>query len=67
MEAGRTIWGFPKIMAEFTVREGDRIGFSVSENGQLIAKMEFSRALPIPSFRSAAGAEDLHVRRRHPT
>lgn len=52
LEAGRTIWGFPKIMAEFTVREGDRFGFSVSENGQLIAKMEFGRALPIPSFRS---------------
>lgn len=52
MEAGRTIWGFPKIMAEFTIHDSDPFGFTVSENGQLIAKMEFGRALPIPSLRS---------------
>lgn len=52
LEAGRTIWGFPKIMAEFTVHEDDPFAFSVSENGQLIAVMEFGRALPIPSLRS---------------
>lgn len=51
LEAGRTIWGFPKIMAEFTI--GDKpFGFTVSEGGALIAGMEFARGLPIPSLRS---------------
>lgn len=52
MEAGRTIWGFPKIMADFTVEDSDPFRFTVGENGQLIATMEFSRALPIPSLGS---------------
>lgn len=52
MEAGRTIWGFPKIMADFSVHETDPFGFTVSENGTLIATMEFGRALPIPSLGS---------------
>ena len=51
LEAGRTIWGFPKIMADFTVRDAGRFGFEVSEGGSLIAGMEFSRAVPIPSLR----------------
>ena len=49
LEAGRTIWGFPKIMADFTVRDSGSFGFEVSENGSLIAAMEFGRAIPIPS------------------
>jgi len=52
LEAGRTIWGFPKIMADFTVHDGHPFAFDVGENGQMIARMEFGRALPIPSFRS---------------
>lgn len=55
LEAGRAIWGFPKIMADFTVRDGGghgAFGFSVSEGGSLIASMDFSRGLPIPSLRS---------------
>lgn len=52
LEAGRTIWGFPKIMADFTVREGHPFGFSVSEGGALIAGIEFGRALPVPSLGS---------------
>jgi hypothetical protein len=49
LEAGRSIWGFPKIMADFTVRETDTFDFDVSEDGQLIAGLEFSRGLPLPS------------------
>ena len=49
LEAGRTIWGFPKFMAEFTVRDADPFGFEVSENGSLIAAMEFSRGIAVPS------------------
>ena len=52
LEAGRAIWGFPKIMADFTVRDGKRFGFSVSEGGSLIAGMAFRRGLPIPALRS---------------
>ena len=52
LEAGRRIWGFPKIMAEFHVREGDPFAFDVSVDGSLIAAIEFSRGLPVPSLRS---------------
>jgi hypothetical protein len=49
LEAGRTIWGFPKIMADFTVRETPKFDFDVSENGKMIAGIEYSRGVPIPS------------------
>lgn len=49
LEAGRSIWGFPKIMADFTVRDGHPFGVEVSEGGALIAGMAFRRGLPIPS------------------
>ena len=48
LEAGRTIWGFPKIMAEFDIRDANPFSFSVSEGGSLIAGIEFKRGLPIP-------------------
>ncbi len=48
LEAGRTIWGFPKIMANFKVRAGNPFRFEVSEGGALIAGIEFSPGLPIP-------------------
>jgi hypothetical protein len=53
LEAGRTIWGFPKVMADFTVADANPFGFTVSEGGALIAGMEFKRGLPVPSLRSA--------------
>jgi len=49
LEAGQKIWGFPKIMADFTVRETPKFDFDVSENGRLIAGIEFDRGLPVPS------------------
>lgn len=52
LEAGRTIWGFPKIMADFTVRDANRFSFEVSEGGSMIASMEFDRGLPVPSGRA---------------
>ena len=45
LEAGRTIWGFPKVMADFTIRDGHQFGFDVSIDGQLVAGMEFRRGL----------------------
>ena len=48
LEAGQTIWGYPKVMADFTVREGRQFGFDVSIDGQLVAGMEFRPGLPVP-------------------
>lgn len=49
LEAGRTIWGVPKVLADFTIREGGRFGFDVSLDGQLAVGMEFQRGLRAPS------------------
>jgi hypothetical protein len=49
LEAGRKIWGFPKIMADFTVREGAQFGFDVAVEGSGIVRMDFAPGLPIPS------------------
>ena len=48
LEAGRQIWGYPKIMADFTVRDGNPFGFDVSVDGALIVKMAFGRGVPVP-------------------
>jgi hypothetical protein len=52
LEAGRTIWGFPKIMADFTVHDASPFSFEVREGGALIAGIEFGRGLPIPTLRN---------------
>jgi hypothetical protein len=49
LEAGRTIWGYPKVMADFTVREGHHFGFDVSIDGQFAVGMEFRPGLRVPS------------------
>jgi len=46
LEAGIKIWGYPKVLADFTVRESRRFGFDVSVDGQLVVGMEFRRGLP---------------------
>jgi hypothetical protein len=46
LEAGTKIWGYPKVMADFTIQEGRQFGFDVSVDGQLVAGMEFRRGLP---------------------
>jgi Acetoacetate decarboxylase (ADC) len=48
LEAGTTIWGFPKVMADFTIRDGRQFGFDLSIDGQLVVGMEFRPGLPIP-------------------
>jgi hypothetical protein len=50
LEAGRKIWGFPKIMADFNVSDGRRFGFDVSADGALIAGIDFQPGLPAPSL-----------------
>ena len=46
MEAGTKIWGYPKVMADFTIREGRQFGFDCSVDGQLVIGMDFRRGLP---------------------
>jgi hypothetical protein len=46
LEAGTKIWGYPKVMADFTVREGRQFGFDCRVDGQLVVDMEFGRGLP---------------------
>jgi hypothetical protein len=50
LEAGRNIWGFPKIMAQFAIRDSGGFGFDVSAEGARIAGIDFDRGLPIPSL-----------------
>jgi acetoacetate decarboxylase len=49
LEAGRTIWGFPKVMADFAIRDVRQFGFDASIDGQLVVGMEFQRGLAVPS------------------
>lgn len=58
LEAGRSIWGYPKVMADFTVRgaddpaavrDGGRFSFDVTIDGQFAVGMDFRPGLPVPS------------------
>ena len=50
MEAGRSIWGYPKVLADFSVRSPGRgLSFDVSINGRFAVGMDFGRGLPVPS------------------
>ncbi len=53
LEAGRRIWGFPKVMADFTVRETPKFDFELSIDGKLVAGIEFGRGMPLPSALTA--------------
>jgi hypothetical protein len=46
LEAGTKIWGYPKVMADFTIRDGRGFGFDCSVDGQLVIGMDFSPGLP---------------------
>jgi hypothetical protein len=61
LEAGRTIWGYPKVMADFRIREGRQFGFDVTIDGQLAVGMEFRPGLPVPSaFTSRAQVHNTY-------
>jgi hypothetical protein len=47
LEAGTRIWGYPKVMGDFTIREGRQFGFDLSIDGQFVIGMDFRRGLPI--------------------
>jgi hypothetical protein len=47
LEAGTKIWGYPKVMADFTIRDGRQFGFDLNIDGQHVLGMEFRGGLPI--------------------
>src|ERR1700742_1371338 len=47
LEAGTKIWGYPKVMSDFTIRDGRQFGFDLHIDGQLVLGMEFRPGLPI--------------------
>ena len=49
LEAGRSIWGYPKVIADFKVRTGRHFGFDVTIDGQFAVGMDFRPGLPVPS------------------
>lgn len=49
LEAGTKIWGYPKVMADFTIRDGHTYSFDVTIDGQFAVGMDFRRGLAIPS------------------
>ena len=48
LEAGTTIWGFPKVMADFTIRDGHQFSFDLTIDGQFALGMDFRPGLPVP-------------------
>ena len=58
LEAGTTIWGYPKVMADFTVRDDHQFGFDVSIDSQFAVGMEFRPGLRIPSRFSSRTQEN---------
>jgi hypothetical protein len=50
LEAGRSIWGYPKVMAEFVVRDGHHFGFDTIIDGQFAVGMDFAPGLRVPRF-----------------
>lgn len=49
LEAGRSIWGYPKVMADFAIRDGKNFGFDVTIDGQFAVGMDFRPGFPVPA------------------
>ncbi|MUL76505.1 acetoacetate decarboxylase family protein [Mycolicibacterium sp. CBMA 226] len=49
LEAGRSIWGYPKVMADFVIRDGRGFGFDVTIDGQFAVGMDFRPGFPVPA------------------
>ncbi len=67
LEAGRTIWGYPKVMSEFTirgaddpagVRHGRSFGFDVTIDGQFAVGMDFRPGFSVPA--ALTGRKQVH-------
>jgi hypothetical protein len=54
LEAGRTIWGYPKVLGDFAIRDGrGAFGFDLTIEGRLVLSMDFRPGLPVPAALSA--------------
>lgn len=50
MHAGRSIWGFPKVLADFDVDHDSPVKHGrVSLDGRLVADLSIARGIPVPS------------------
>jgi hypothetical protein len=49
LEAGTRIWGYPKVLADFDIREGQQFGVGVSIDGQRAIDMEFRQGVRVPT------------------
>ncbi|MGX9674837.1 acetoacetate decarboxylase family protein [Mycobacterium sp. HM-7] len=49
LEAGRSIWGYPKVLADFTIRDGKNFGFDVTIDGRFAVGMDFRPGFPVPA------------------
>ena len=49
LEAGTKIWGYPKVMADFTIRDGHTYSFDVTIDGQFAVGMDFKPGFRVPS------------------
>lgn len=49
LEAGTKIWGYPKVMSDFTIRDGHTFGFDLTIDGQFVLGMDFSPGLKVPA------------------
>ncbi|WP_051634917.1 MULTISPECIES: acetoacetate decarboxylase family protein [unclassified Mycobacterium] len=49
LEAGRSIWGYPKVMADFVVRDEKNFGFDVTIEGRFAVGMDFRPGFPVPA------------------
>jgi acetoacetate decarboxylase len=49
LEAGTKIWGYPKVMADFTIRDGHTYSFDVTIDGQFAVGMDFKPGLRVPA------------------
>lgn len=50
MAAGRQIWGYPKVLADFVIRDGHHYCFDASIDGQFAVGMDFAPGLPVPAM-----------------
>lgn len=49
LEAGRNIWGYPKVMADFAIRHGKNFSFDVTIDGHFAVGMDFKPGFPVPA------------------
>lgn len=49
LEAGTKIWGYPKVLADFTIRDAHTYSFDVTIDGQFVVGMDFKPGLPVPA------------------